>query len=188
MVRAEGVEPSRGFPQRIFLPATACAASSCAFALERVCGLDYTFTVARSRFRCCPSSLYTFAPAVRPERLARDCHREEVSPNLSSSASSVSRRALNRLSPLRLPFRHARTSRNLIAAAAAAKGKRAAGFPLPRGNERNDATVRQHFPRCPRATPRQLLLRRDGGAGSGRTPAQGSDGPCFSLIFGSAAR
>ena len=23
-----------------------------------VCGLDYTFTVARSRFRCCSSSLY----------------------------------------------------------------------------------------------------------------------------------
>ena len=28
-----------------------------------VCGLDYTFTLARSRLRCCPSSLYTFRPA-----------------------------------------------------------------------------------------------------------------------------
>src|SRR5882724_5703552 len=25
-------------------------------------------------FRCCPSSLYTFAPTVRSGRLARDCH------------------------------------------------------------------------------------------------------------------
>jgi hypothetical protein len=75
-----------------------------------VCGLDYTFTIARSRFRCCPSSLYTFAPVIRPERLARDCLLP-VSPNLSSSAPSVSRRALNCLSPLRLPFRHARTCR-----------------------------------------------------------------------------
>jgi hypothetical protein len=30
--------------------------------------------VALSRVRCCPSSLYTFAPADRPARLARDCH------------------------------------------------------------------------------------------------------------------
>ena len=58
-----------------------------------VCGLDYTFTLALSRFRCCPSSLYTFAPVVRPERLARDCLLP-VSPNLGSSAPSVSRRAL----------------------------------------------------------------------------------------------
>ncbi len=26
------------------------------------------------RLRCCPSSLYTFTPALRPECLARDCH------------------------------------------------------------------------------------------------------------------
>ena len=54
MVRAEGVEPSRGYPQRIFVPATAFAAAK-----DGVCGLDYTFTLARRR-RCCPSSLYTF--------------------------------------------------------------------------------------------------------------------------------
>jgi hypothetical protein len=64
-----------------------------------VCGLDYTFTVARSRFRCCSSSLYTFAPAVQLERLARDCLLP-VSPNLGSSAPSVSRRALNLLKSL----------------------------------------------------------------------------------------
>jgi hypothetical protein len=67
-----------------------------------VCGLDYTFTLALSRVRRCPSSLYTFAPAVRPVRLARDCLLA-VSPNLSSSTPRVSQRALNLLSPLRLP-------------------------------------------------------------------------------------
>jgi hypothetical protein len=78
------------------------------FTHRRVRGLDYTFTLARSRLRCCPSSLYTFAPAVRPMRLARDCLLP-VPPNLSSSAPSVSRRALKfGSSPLRLPFRHAR--------------------------------------------------------------------------------
>jgi hypothetical protein len=44
-----------------------------AHACRLVCGLDYTFTLARSRVRCCPSSLYTFTPAVRLARLARDC-------------------------------------------------------------------------------------------------------------------
>ena len=42
----------------IFIPATAFAASPGAFARRLVCGLDYTFALARSRFRCCPSSLY----------------------------------------------------------------------------------------------------------------------------------
>jgi hypothetical protein len=43
--------------------------------------------------RRCPSSLYTF-PADFSPGLARDCHMNEVSPILSSSASPVSRRAL----------------------------------------------------------------------------------------------
>ena len=54
MVRAAGIEPARGYPQRIFVPATAFAAAT-----DGVCGLDYTFTLASGR-RCCPSSLYTF--------------------------------------------------------------------------------------------------------------------------------
>jgi hypothetical protein len=82
--------------------------------IQLVCGLDYTFTLARSRLRCCPSSLYTFAPAVRPGRLARDCLLP-VSPNLSSSAPSVSRRALNRLSPLRLPISPRPRTRAILA-------------------------------------------------------------------------
>ncbi len=32
--------------------------------LRAVCGLDYPFTLAPSRFRCCPSSLYTFPSAA----------------------------------------------------------------------------------------------------------------------------
>jgi len=57
--------------------------------------------------RCCPSSLYTF-PAVFLARLGSGLPFE-VSPNLSSSASPISRRALKfSLSPLRMPFRHAR--------------------------------------------------------------------------------
>src|SRR5947207_3547087 len=74
-----------------------------------VCGLDYPFTLLTEcpELRCCPSSLYTFPAGVSPG-LARDCHFE-VSPTLSSSASPVSRPALKYfLSPLRMPFRHAR--------------------------------------------------------------------------------
>jgi hypothetical protein len=59
--------------------------------------------------RCCPSSLYTFPLPG----LARDCRRE-VSPSLGSSASAVSRGALNTSSPLRLPFRHARVAGKAI--------------------------------------------------------------------------
>src|SRR5262249_25497050 len=90
LVRAEGIEPSRGYPQRIFVPSTAFAASPSAFAHWRVRGLDYTFTVARARLRCCPSSLYTF-PLLRAWL---GIARLKVPPNLSSSASPVSRRAL----------------------------------------------------------------------------------------------
>ena len=58
----------------IFIPATAFAALLLrVHAYQLVCGLDYTFTVVLSRVRCCPSSLYTFAPASRRERLARGC-------------------------------------------------------------------------------------------------------------------
>jgi len=75
-----------------------------------VCGLDYPFTVPRkvrglgaARLVSTPSRLDSFAGLGSGLPL-------QVSPNLSSSASPVSRRALKfRLSPQRLPFRHART-------------------------------------------------------------------------------
>ncbi len=40
--------------------------AGCSSARRRVCGLDYTFTLARSRLRRCPSSLYTFPCAFAP--------------------------------------------------------------------------------------------------------------------------
>jgi hypothetical protein len=72
-------------------------------------GLSLHLLPDDSELRCCPSSLYTFLAKFSPG-LARDCHiNNEVSPNLSSSASPVSQRALKFFSsPLRLPFRHAR--------------------------------------------------------------------------------
>ena len=70
----------------------------------RVRGLDYPFTIPRKRFRCCPSSLYTFP---KTSGLGSGLPFK-VSPTLSSSTPPVSRWALKCLSPLRLPFRHAR--------------------------------------------------------------------------------
>ena len=69
-MRAAGLEPAQalrpyGFSYHFGFRRLALARSRG----RLVRGLDYTFTVARSRFRCCPSSLYTFAPAVRPEAL-----------------------------------------------------------------------------------------------------------------------
>ena len=44
VVRAEGLEPSRAFAQRIFVPAAAFATPA---VRDRVCGLDYPFAVSR---------------------------------------------------------------------------------------------------------------------------------------------
>ncbi|MCK5659623.1 MAG: hypothetical protein KAH96_07085 [Alphaproteobacteria bacterium] len=56
MVQAEGVEPSRAFAPRIFIPLQLSLPPS------SVRGLDYTFVLLRisPKFRRCPSSLYTF--------------------------------------------------------------------------------------------------------------------------------
>ena len=67
MVRAEGIEPSRPCGLRIFVPLPLSPPRQ-----GRVRGLDYTFTIPHARFRCCPSSLYTFPEAL--PGLARDCH------------------------------------------------------------------------------------------------------------------
>jgi hypothetical protein len=100
LVRAAGLEPAQlfraeGFSYHYGFRRLAWARSR----FWLVCGLDYTFTVARSRVRRCPSSLYTFAPAVQPERLARDCLLP-VSPSLGSSAPRVSPGALKLLKSL----------------------------------------------------------------------------------------
>jgi hypothetical protein len=74
-------EPSRAYAQRIFVPATACAASSCAFALWRVCGLGYPFTMARVR-ALGAAPLVSTPPFGRSAWLGiASC---EVPPNLSS--------------------------------------------------------------------------------------------------------
>jgi hypothetical protein len=44
VVRAEGLEPSRAFAQRIFVPAAAFATPA---VRGRVCGLDYPFALSR---------------------------------------------------------------------------------------------------------------------------------------------
>jgi hypothetical protein len=122
-VRAEGIEPSRGYPQRIFVPSTTFAASPNAFALQRVCGLDYTFTLARARLRCCPSSLYTFASVAQPNTLGSGLP-VTGSPEFEQFCSpSFPRGTQFCLSPLRLPFRHARTNRNLAINGSLAKRK-----------------------------------------------------------------
>ena len=67
----------------------------------RGCGLDYPFTLAE-RFRCRPSSLYTFPAAGRAWL---GIAIRQVLPNLSGSAPAVSGRALKfPLSPSRLPI------------------------------------------------------------------------------------
>jgi hypothetical protein len=71
VVRAAGLEPAQAFrpygfsyPLRLSPPPFG------------VWGLDYPFTLARARLRCCPSSLYTFRRHVGAGGLARDCHLE----------------------------------------------------------------------------------------------------------------
>src|SRR5580658_2868860 len=75
---------------------------------RQVCGLDYPFTILRK-----VRSLGAARLVSTPSRLCLSGLGSglpfQVSPNLSSSASPVSRRALKfSLSPLRMPFRHAR--------------------------------------------------------------------------------
>ena len=70
LVRAAGLEPAWACAQRIFLPATAFAARSCAGSARERFGVWTIPSPWPCGFRCCPSSLYTFPfPG-----LARDCH------------------------------------------------------------------------------------------------------------------
>lgn len=80
-----------------------------------ICGLDYPFTLAPAtrgrRFRCRPSSLYTF-PGRPASRAWLGIARSEVSPNLSGSTSRVSPGALKASAQVRCvyQFRHARVT------------------------------------------------------------------------------
>lgn len=60
VVRAEGIEPTRPCGLRIFVPLRLSPPRQ-----RRVRGLDYTFTIPHMRFRCCPSSLYTFPEVLQ---------------------------------------------------------------------------------------------------------------------------
>ena len=106
-MRAEGIEPSRpsrgsGFSYHLRL------SPPCRSRRRQVCGLDYTFAMLKkllSQFRRCPSSLYTFPPESSSGRAWLGIAISQGSPNLSSSASPVSRRALKFCSsPVRLPI------------------------------------------------------------------------------------
>src|SRR5579863_4298567 len=94
------------------------------------------------------------------------------------------------LSPLRLPFRHVRGTDSH-----GVRGRHQQAY----GGDTERADATRLLPRAPRprkfqrigvarqqpAAPHQSPRYREDG--SGRTPAHGSDGPFFSLIFGSAA-
>lgn len=72
LVRAEGLEPSRGCPRRIFLPATVFTATALfTQAAFVVWTIPSPWPTVRVGGRCCPSSLYTFPLPG----LARDCQR-----------------------------------------------------------------------------------------------------------------
>src|SRR5436190_11329541 len=93
-----------GFSCRLRLSPPGCRNAS---ASRLRSGLSLHPPPEEPELRCCPSSLYTFP--VRASSGLGSGLPFEVSPNLSSSASPVSRRALKfSLSPLRMPFRHAR--------------------------------------------------------------------------------
>jgi hypothetical protein len=103
LVRAAGLEPAQrlltegfSYPLRLSPP------ELCTIVPSPVWGLDYTFTIAR---RAVGAARLVSTPSLArcAEGLARDCLLP-VSPSLSSSTPRVSPRALNLLSPLRLPI------------------------------------------------------------------------------------
>ena len=119
-VPGAGLEPAQPTGHRIFLPATAFAASEQCRSLWS--GLSLRLVINYCRwFRRLPSSLYTClrcASAGRPAFAMRRIGSGlpsplelwpkwgKVSPNLRGSASRISPGALNDLSPACLPFHH----------------------------------------------------------------------------------
>jgi hypothetical protein len=95
-----------------------------------VCGLDYTFTLALPRFRCCSSSLYTFAPVVdRSAWLGIACYRfpriwAVLLPRFPGGHSIF-------LSPLRLPV----PPRPRLAASSTVRAPAESGLVTPRLNQ-----------------------------------------------------
>ena len=110
MVRAEGLEPSRavklnGFSYRLRLSPPE---RSVLKRPRQVCGLDYPFTVPRN-IRGLGAARLVSTPSLSVCSGLGSGLPFQVSPNLGSSASPVSQASTQVcLSPLRLPFRHAR--------------------------------------------------------------------------------
>ena len=107
-VRAEGLEPSRGYPQRIFVPSTAFAAPPRAFVGLASLRSGLYLHHAQIRLGLGAARLVSTPFRRGCRRLARDCHYRfpriwavlhRRFPGEHSSFDS---------SPLRLPFRHAR--------------------------------------------------------------------------------
>jgi len=95
-----GLEPARGFPQGIFLPATAFAAvpkgsSPAARSFRDIWGLDFTFAVRRPTGRSLGRGrqVSTLSATPRRQGLARYCRRNcaSVPPTLTPFTPGVSR-------------------------------------------------------------------------------------------------
>jgi len=83
-------------------------------ASRQVCGLDYPFTLLRKFWNLGAARLVSTPSRLDYISGLGSGLPFKVSPNLSSSASPVSRQALKfSLSPLRMPFRHARARLSL---------------------------------------------------------------------------
>src|SRR5260370_29316595 len=105
LVRAEGLEPSRDLrPNGFSYPSTT-------FAAPAVQGLGSGLSLHRARIRFRFSGAARLVSTPSPFGAWLGIAMLQGSPNLSSSASPVSRRALKfYLSPVRMPFRHARVA------------------------------------------------------------------------------
>jgi hypothetical protein len=84
VVRAEGVEPHRLFEPCGFSYRLRLSPSEAYVSQRPICGLDYPFTFSRMirGLGAAPSSLYIFPGWIHSPGLARDCHCQEVFPNL----------------------------------------------------------------------------------------------------------
>ena len=100
MVRAVGIEPTRAKAQRIFIPATAFAATR-----SGVCGLDYPFTMLRLGRRVGAARLVSTPSAVLSHcGLARDRHLTGFPEFEQFCIAGFPASTQSGLSPLRLPI------------------------------------------------------------------------------------
>ena len=101
VVRAEGLEPSLPMANGFSYQLRFCRPRQ----IRRVCGLDYPFTLASSALGAARLVSTPSLPRSEETGLGSGLPQREVSPNLSSSTSSVSRKGTQfPSSPLRLPI------------------------------------------------------------------------------------